>query len=183
MTPDEFESDPAIMVVRSTEFGRWLIDRCRLDGDCWRWLGSVNNYGYPQINTGRFGRGQPVRMLVEQQRGDPLNRSRERLRNTCGMRACCNPAHWQVVPPGRVIAEQYRQGLRGSPARLYASAIKAHAHRAASVGSHARAAEARALRAAGRTSREIAAHFGISVTTAKRWASGQAWRESSPFRV
>lgn len=181
MTPADFLDDPDILAVRATDFGRWVIDRCDLVGDCWLWTCSVNNYGYAQINTVRFGRGMPHRMLFEQVQGDVIDAKTHRLQNKCGSRNCCNPAHWKCVPAGKVIADQYRKHQRGSAERLRVSALRAHSKRASRVGDFEKAAEARAMRAAGKNSEQIAAHFGISKTTAKRWASGKAWAPPSVF--
>ncbi len=181
MTPDDFLDEPEILAIRALEFGRWVTDRCALVGDCWLWRCSVNNYGYAQMNTARYGRGMPHRMLFEQLRGEPLNAKSQRLQNRCGSRHCCNPKHWHVVAAGKVIADQYRKHQRGSAERIRASALRAHSARASRVGSFEKAAQARDMRAAGSTSQQIALHFGISKTTAKRWASGRAWAPPSMF--
>ncbi len=181
MSPADIAGDPDILAVRATEFGRWVLDRCALDGDCWRWKSSTNNYGYPQINTVRFGRGMPHRMLFEQVLGEVLDPKTQRLQNRCGCRACCNPKHWRAVPAGQVIADQYRKKQRGSKERLRLAALKAHSARTQRVGSMEKAAQARELRAAGVPTREIAQRFGISLTSAKKWAGGKAWRPATPF--
>jgi hypothetical protein len=181
MTPADIGDDAAILSVRELPLGRYVIDRCELDGDCWRWLDSVNNYGYPQTNTSRFGKGMPHRMLVALLRQQPIDGRRERLQNVCGMRRCCNPAHWRVVSVGKVISDQYRLRQRGSQERLRVAALRAHTGRQQRVGSFEKAAEARAMRAAGATGSQIAKHFGVSKNTALRWADGRAWAPASPF--
>lgn len=182
MTPQDIAGDPEIESVRATPLGRYVIDRCTLDADCWLWSCSVNNYGYAQMNTGRFGRGMAHRLLFEDRLGRPLDSSRERLVNRCGNRRCCNPEHWRIVSPGRVIASQYRDGARGGPERLRASAHRSHLGRATSdqVGP-ARAAKARELRAQGLSNAAIAQQLGVSRATASKLASGRAWAPLGMF--
>jgi len=180
MTPDEIALDPIAAAVRQTALGRYVTDRCRLEGDCWIWTGATNGDGYAQMNTGRFGKALAHKALYETVRG-PLAAGK-RLANTCGVRACCNPEHWAPKSPGRIIAEQYRSGARAGE-RLYYACLKGHMRRRRCVGSFERAEQARQLRDAGLNYQQIGAALGVSEVTAKRWVSGRSWRRPSPFGV
>jgi hypothetical protein len=167
------------VAVREHQFGHYVLDRCRMDGECWMWTLGSNNTGYAIFNTGRFGEGLVHRHLFSLVYPNRL-RNKWRLRNTCNRRLCVNPAHWKAMSPSEFLRDQYRSGARAGE-RLYRSALKGHTKRAKAIGSFERAAEARQLRNDGLTVSQIAERMNISRATASRWSGGRSWRQVTPF--
>lgn len=162
--------------------GEYVLSRCVECGDCLLWTGALNGSGYPEMNTGRFGKGRPVQRLWIATYGTYDTR-RKRIINTCGERRCCVLAHWRLVTAGEVIRRQYAQRRRGSPEMVYRAGLKGALKRTDLPGSPERAAEARQLRAQGLTVVQIAAKLGISKPTAQRWAAGTAYRPPNPWAI
>lgn len=158
----------------------YVLARCVACGDCFLWTGALNGSGYPEMNTGRFGKGRPnVKLWIEQK--GPYDTRRRRLINTCGSRHCCNLEHWRLVSAGEVVRRQYALKQRGGRERMYRAGLRGALKRSDLPGNPGKAAQARAMRDAGYTNAQIAAHFGISKPTAQRWASGNAYRPHSVF--
>ena len=159
----------------------FIAARCEPCGDCLLWKGCTTN-GYGQINTVRFGRGCPHQLLWIAEHG-AYDTTRLRLVNTCGSRRCCNIEHWRLLKVGQVIRQQYRKRQRGSEDRIYRAGLKGAMKRTDLPGNPDKAAEARAMRDAGHTVVQIAAHFGVSRPTAQRWAAGTSYRPVTPWAI
>lgn len=75
-----------------------IADRVALtDSGCLVWLGSINPYGYGQVQVGRRGEGvrQVHRVLYEKVHG-PVPAGME-LDHLCRNRVCCHPDHLEPV--------------------------------------------------------------------------------------
>jgi hypothetical protein len=176
--------DQLLERVRALEFGRYVLDRCKIVGDCiddcWLWKLGTTGEGYPATNTWTHGAGMPHRMLFEQLRGEPLDGRRQKLTNRCGNRLCCNPTHYELISARQLLVEQFRTGRRPSAMNRMA-AIKGHMRRRGRKGSFEAAEQARQMLADGVSRKEIAAKFGISETTVCRWIAGISWRRARLF--
>ena len=86
-----------------------LMARVERDGECWKFTGARNAYGYGVIGVG--GRGQGIalthRVTYEHFIG-PIPAGRD-LDHLCRNRWCCNPNHLEAVTRQENVA----RGLRG----------------------------------------------------------------------
>lgn len=168
-------------MTKCGSLSEYVASRCEPCGDCLLWTGCTS-LGYGQMNTGRFGKGNPHQLLWVAERGAYDTRA-VRLVNTCGKRTCCNLDHWKLAKIGAVIRSQYRKQQRGGPERLYRSGLKGALKRDYLPGTLDKAAQARQMRDQGHTVVQIAAHFGVSKPTAQRWAAGKAYRPVTPWAI
>lgn len=171
-----------LSALRATKFGQYATDRCRVDGDCLLWAQSKNADGYACMRTRLYGVDLMHRAMFKAFRGAIKHRLANRL--ACGNRHCVNPWHWDDIPNGKIISNQYKRGQRGPAIALRALAQAAHTNRAVCKGSLEKADQARSMHAAGASMQEVAKHFGIAKATAQRWVSGKAWAPvASPFAI
>jgi hypothetical protein len=97
------------------ELGYELAD-CGHSTPCWMWLGFINNVGY-----GRFGNEYAHRASYERHRGPiPKGMQPDHL---CGVSACINPEHMEVVTPAVNVA---RGGSPGAIAVRTNACMKGH---------------------------------------------------------
>lgn len=84
------------------------------DESCWPWLGVIGHDGYGKMtHDGKYFAAHMVAWSSAHEGRGPVTR----LKNTCGMRSCCNPGHWleRTIAagglPGGLPAEAARTGL------------------------------------------------------------------------
>ena len=69
------------------------------DSGCWQWTGALNKFGYGKISVGgRDGRILGTHRVAYEALIGPIPDGMQ-LDHLCRNRACCNPAHLEVVTP------------------------------------------------------------------------------------
>jgi hypothetical protein len=86
-----------IFTPRLFEYFWKHVDKKDDQATCWPWLGATGNGGYGKMNhDGQYFGANQVAWSSAHDGAAPS----APLSNTCGMRHCCNPAHWVERMPG-----------------------------------------------------------------------------------
>jgi HNH endonuclease len=146
--------------------GFWTNVERRGPTRCWPWVGARHPSGYGRLRVGPPGnRRQAIahRVAYLLSRG-PVPPGRT-VRHRCGKPACCNPRHLFVTPRSPLSADRSRAGRYAHGER----------HGAARV-TWAQVREMRRLRRRGVRLRELAARFGLAISTVHDIVTGTHWR-------
>lgn len=132
-----------------------LVKLGKKPGDCWSWLGATDAAGYGRKEF--HGRTWLAHRWVWSQLFGPVPRGMV-VTHDCQNPGCVNPHHLRVVTQ----AENCRAGLTA-------------------VLTEGDVREIRHLDECGWYADNIAAKFGVSVSTVKSLLRGQSWRRARPF--
>jgi HNH endonuclease len=134
---------------------------------CWPWTGSRHPSGYGRLRAGPpSARRQEIAHRVAYRLGrGPIPPGRN-VRHRCGNPACCNPRHLFVGAPSpppreRPRTHPYAHGERHGSARVTWAQVR----------------EMRRLRRRGVVLRELAARFGLAISTVQDIVTGAHWRK------
>lgn len=148
----------------------YLRTHVRVSEDgCWIWAGCMNSTGTPRVVWQRKARNAR-RLAVELRRGVALT-SRDRLWTTCGDLRCMAPAHTRVTTKAQFYAAT-QPSLRGYVGVVRSLAI-ARGRAPGARLSFTRRDEVERRLAAGETTAQIAAAFGV--TRQALWQARKRW--------
>lgn len=155
------------------ETKRFIWSRCTEYGDCLLWDGAVDDCGVPQMRLPGSRKVEPVRRVLLLAMG----------RNIAGKLATTNCRNQRCMHEKHVVALtrkqlQVRSGkkLRGNPLRAAKLAI---ARRKTAKLDMEKVHE---MRASGMNTRQAAAHYNVTQSTAAKVMRGEIWKDySSPF--
>ena len=150
-----------------------IVAKCTEEGDCWLWRGAVH-CGMPVVRHNN--RVVNVRRYIAQHiQGSVVDGKLASTR--CGNPQCCAPEHVDMITRKelqRRTAKTTKNQQR--PSRNYKLAIKA---RARSTLNDELVAQ---IRASDLTGRELAALYGVSLSSIQKARNYQSWRDyRSPF--
>lgn len=82
------------MTAKMTWASFWARVRQGPTSDCWPWVGTFNRSGYGRVH--RWGRQEQTHRVAYELAVGPIEPGME-IDHLCRNRACCNPAHMEVV--------------------------------------------------------------------------------------
>lgn len=123
--------------------------------DCIIWPFAKNARGYPVMQDGRVHR-----IVCQRAHGAPTKRKNHAC-HSCGVKACVNKRHlyWGNAKTNMQDAMRLKEQPRGE----------------ASAQSRLRMKDVIAIRTSKRSSRDLAAVYGVSKTTINRARNGESW--------
>lgn len=145
--------------------------RCESEGECLLWQQAVNTNGLPYAQH----RGKVVnvrRLAWELANGEPLPRELV-LGMSCGHSACLNLAHMQPMQRRQLQRKLAKAGKFSSPAARAARTAAARQRAVLSMDA------AREIRSSTERSADLAARFGVSLSTVQKVRQGIVWAESA----
>lgn len=176
---------------------RWVLERCRIDGDCYLWQLSKTKGGRP-VGRRHKQNVSPQRIVYEQMTGKSLWRSgtklvpnggtlvpqREMLKiaMSCGEPSCCNWRHMRPLTHRDLCRDAFRNGTnRGLIASARYTAPNRKKKHVKLTLEKAREIVSRA--ASGEPILAIAKDLGIRYQHAWSVARGKSWKDANPFGV
>ncbi|NVJ27312.1 HNH endonuclease [Myxococcus sp. AM011] len=144
------------------------------ENDCWLWQAAISHTGYGVIGLGRQadGIGYSHRLAWALSNG-PIPEGLYVL-HRCDNRRCCNPSHLFLGTHAENMRDAARKGRLASqsqPERM----VRGERHPNAKLNDTI-VQTIRALRAGGRSYRQIARHLGIPKSNVAAVALGRTWR-------
>ena len=88
-----------------------LLSRCRIEGTCWVWRGSIRGE-YGTIRIGRVVRN--VHRVAYAAMVDDIPEGVS-VTHTCGNKLCCNPSHLQTTVQPKTISAHATRSLASNP--------------------------------------------------------------------
>ena len=149
--------------------------RCREDGDCLLWLGTITAKGYPTAK--HQGRRVQVRRWLFDATSDRPLRSDQYPCVTCEQKLCLNRDHIVAKTKGgymKLAAE--RGAYRLTPDRLRKLEASMRASSNAKLDIH-KAREIRRRYAAGESSHKLGSEFNVHHSVVTAIGANRAWRE------
>ncbi len=148
-------------------YERWL-DKVEKTDTCWLWRGAIKNGGYGVVNRGARGEGV-VRAHVFAYswfRG-PVPAGMD-VRHLCHVPNCVRPDHLELGTRRQNMADSMRAGRRLGPRRPPQGERNAN--------SKLTVADVLAIRADSRLLREVAADYGVTMSTISSIRRGSSWQ-------
>lgn len=152
----------------------YIKARCRVDErtECWVWANCTQANGYGRIRHG--GRTYYAHRLAYELANGPIKRGQD-IRATCENLACCNPAH-RAAGSRAATVKASREAGRQSCGLAHSVKVTPGA-RAAGKLTMEKARDIRRRKAEGETAEEMAALYGVDVTTVRKVLAHQTWKE------
>lgn len=141
-------------------------------GECWKWIGGRNNYGY-----GRFWLSIGKRMWQAHVISYFLHTGEDpyplQCLHECDNKTCVNPAHLHIGDRSMNLQEAYDRGYMPKGDDHWARK-RLRAHPMAKVNEH-QVREIRALKEAGNSTLQISKKFSISTVQVNNIAKRKSW--------
>lgn len=148
--------------------------RCREDGDCLLWTGTLTSKGYPTAkHQGR--RVQVRRWLYDVTNDKPLRRDQYPC-VTCDQKLCLNREHLVAKSKGGYMKLAAENGVYSTPEKLRKLEQSMRASINAKLDIH-KARQIRRRYAAGETSHALGREFNVHHSVITAIAANRAWRE------
>ena len=173
MTLDDIKAPSLAQLVRDTLFLMDIHDKTEQAGKCLEWTGALDGYGVPICRLPGDRRLRSLRRVILEMNG----------RNLDGLLAtmsCTNPlclCHLKAITR-KVLQVRSAKATNWARSPARCAAIAAKRRETASLDIEA----VRDMRTRELTSRQAAAEFGVSQSTAAKALAYQTWKDySNPF--
>jgi hypothetical protein len=157
------------------ETKQWIWSRCTRCDKCLLWDGGVDDCGVPQMRVAAEKKVRPVRRVLLEALG--VSVAGKLATTTCGDPRCMDEKHVVAWTRKRLQARSAKSTAYGrNEARRAAIAMKRRESATLNIE------KVREMRASGMSSREAAAAYGVTQSTAHKALAGITWRDyGSPF--
>lgn len=161
------EGGPANHAPVESRFWRYVDT----SGDCWLWAGgSVNKKGYGQIQTGGKGSKHVLAHRLSYEMHHGVIPDGMVVMHKCDNPSCVNPDHLRVGTQSENIIDAMTKGRKVLP-DLPRFSGENH------PSSKLTAENVKYIQTCGKPTKELAAQFGVALSTVIRARNGRSWKQ------